>query len=99
MSQILQPHAIGDAKRRQILDHNIREYFVQGYQLETRGEFDAVIFKVNKANHVLHGLITLFTCLIWGIVWIIVAACTKAPERHSIWVDEYGESHIRRLKS
>lgn len=99
MPQSLDAHTVDDAKRRQILDHNVRDYFAQGYQLETRSEFDAVIYKVNKANHVLHGIITLFTCLTWGIVWIVVAACTKNPERHSIWVDEYGVSHIRRIKS
>jgi hypothetical protein len=42
MSQSLDAHTVDDAKRRQILDHNVRDYFAQGYQLESRSEFDAV---------------------------------------------------------
>ena len=68
MSQSLDAHTVDDATRLQILDHKVRYYFAQGYQLESQSEFDAVIYKVNKANHVLHGIITLFTCLTWRIV-------------------------------
>jgi hypothetical protein len=36
-----------------------------------------------KTNHILHLLLTLVTCGLWGIVWMIVAA-SNATERSKL---------------
>jgi hypothetical protein len=39
----------------------------------------------NEANHLIHGLTTVFTCGLWVIVWIIAAInAGKAPWRCQI---------------
>lgn len=93
----LQPR-MSSERRQEILSYNIRAYAVDGYILESRGEYDAIIYRQSRVNHVLHAVLTILTC-IWGLVWIIVVACAKKPERHMIWVDESGESGIRRISS
>ena len=44
-----------------------------------------------KPEHVLHAILTIFTCLIWGIVWAVIAI-NGGIEREMIAVDEYGTS-------
>lgn len=31
-----------------------------------------------KPNHVLHAILTIFTCFLWGIVWLILSATTSS---------------------
>lgn len=40
-------------------------------------------------NHVLHAILTIFTCLVWGLVWIVLAASNK-QERIALTVDQAG---------
>ena len=40
-------------------------------------------------NHTLHAILTIFTCLLWGIVWAIIAA-TGGEKRQMVVVDEFG---------
>lgn len=40
-------------------------------------------------NHVLHLILTLVTCLVWGIVWIILVGM-GGEKRYSMSVDQYG---------
>lgn len=47
-------------------------------------------------NHTLHAILTIFTCLIWGIVWAIIAA-TGGETRHQLIVDEFGNVHWQNL--
>ncbi|MFZ1686190.1 MAG: hypothetical protein WAU70_02140 [Flavobacteriales bacterium] len=51
-----------------------------------------------KVNHVLHGLLTLFTC-VWGIVWIVLVQQAKTETRIRVSMDSSGnlnEEHVRR---
>jgi hypothetical protein len=44
----------------------------------------------DRPNHVLHAILTIFTCLLWGIVWLLMPS---RPERRISWVaDEAGQS-------
>ena len=92
--------------RKLIFENGLRSYSVSGYTIETKNDFDAVITKQNRTNHLLHACITfiggLITCgvlFLWGIVWIILSIVNKNPERHGFWVDEYGKMHLKKLKS
>lgn len=40
----------------------------------------------HKPNHVLHFLITFFTCGVWGFVWLFIALAARPPWRvHDVW--------------
>ena len=88
-----------DASRKSILDNGLRSYAVSGYMIETKNDFDAVITKQNRTNHILHFLLLAPTCGFWVIPWIYLTIVNKNPERHAYWVDEYGRSEIKKLKS
>ena len=45
---------------------------------------------------VLHAILTIFTCLAWGIVWLVLAL-TGGEKRYQLIVDEYGNVHWQNL--
>ena len=47
-------------------------------------------------NHTLHAILTVFTCLAWGIVWAVMAG-TGGETRHQLIVDEFGNVHWQNL--
>lgn len=66
----------------------------RGGRVEFVGPDTAVVAFGSKPNHILHLLLTLFTCGLWAIVWIVVAAANRET-RLSAWVDESGQVHER----
>lgn len=40
-------------------------------------------------NHVLHAFLTVFSCLVWGVVWAVVALVNRV-ERVALTVDAQG---------
>jgi hypothetical protein len=55
------------------LDAKIASLAVQGFQLESRTDTQAVMVKGKRPNHALHLLLTVLTLGLWAIVWIVVA--------------------------
>ncbi len=95
-----------DATRKSIFENGLRSYSVSGYSIETKNDFDAVITKQNRTNHLLHACITFvggaLTCGVlcfWLIPWLIISIANKNPERYGFWVDEYGKMQLNKLKS
>ena len=41
-----------------------------------------------RVNHLLHFFITIITCLIWGIVWLILSLNAEKEQRMRVTVDE-----------
>jgi len=79
-----------DRQRR--LAQAISARTMQGWNVVDRNDTDcsAVLDLPNKKiNHVLHFLITLFTC-VWGIVWIIMAANAGKDLRLRVSIDTFG---------
>lgn len=61
--------------------------------IERDDKFHLAILESNKTkevNHILHAVLTLFTC-IWGIVWIIEIAGEKKIHRVRLSVDSQGQ--------
>lgn len=79
----------GDDERRNILAQQIQMSAVRGLRVETQDRYQAIMIEGQPVNHVLHAIITIFSCGLWGIVWAILAA-TGGERRHLISVDEYG---------
>jgi len=45
---------------------------------------------------VLHAILTVFTCLLWGIVWLIMGL-TGGEKRELVVVDEYGNVQVQHM--
>src|SRR3954454_808565 len=76
-------------ERRVILAQQLQTAAARGLRIESQSDFQAVLVEGKPVNHVLHAILTIFTCLLWGIVWAIIAA-TGGEKRQMVVVDEFG---------
>ena len=84
-------------ERKQALSRAIANNIAQGnMRVETQSDYNAVLVKGHGANHILHLIITLCTCGLWAIVWIIVYVQQK-EKRFMLAIDEYGNVQLERL--
>ncbi|RVW02305.1 hypothetical protein [Rhodococcus spongiicola] len=65
----------------------------RGARVESQTDTNAIVVTGSKPNHVLHAIITLFTCGFWGLVWIVLAIMLR-EHRIALTVDPYG--HVLR---
>lgn len=66
---------------------------LEGYSVVDRNDqaVSAVLNRPGKpVNHVLHGIISIFTCGLWAIVWIILALTQRREQRVRLSIDQYG---------
>lgn len=75
-------------ERKVILSQQLQTAAARGLRIESQSEFQAVLIEGKPVNHILHAILTIFTCL-WGIVWAIIAA-TGGEKRQMVVVDEFG---------
>jgi hypothetical protein len=68
----------------------------QGARVESQSDFQAVLLTGQVVNHVLHAILTLFTCGIWGIVWLLIVL-TGGVKRHLLQVDDYGNVLVQHV--
>lgn len=80
---------ISPERRRAILSEQIQEQARHGYRIESESEFQAVMVKGHRPNHILHLLLTVLTLGLWVVVWISVVIW-GGERRRMIVVDEYG---------
>ncbi len=82
---------VGDT-RQQALQDAISRHVVRGAIVISQGQYEAVVsYPGQRVNHVLHAIITIFTCLIWGIVWAVMAGTAQKERRIRITVLPGGE--------
>jgi hypothetical protein len=60
-----------------------------GWAVESRSESMAVLVSSKKTNHLLHLVLTLLTCGLWGVAWLAIALTAKT-QRVSLAVDQNG---------
>lgn len=60
--------------RKQELDQLLGGFMSQGWRIESRTEYQAVIVKGHRPNHILHMILTLVTLGIWVLVWGAIVA-------------------------
>ncbi|MFC7310355.1 hypothetical protein ACFQVC_39860 [Streptomyces monticola] len=80
---------VPEGERAAALDRAVNELVSVGWRVESRTQTQAVLARGHRPNHVLHAILTIFTCLLWGIVWLIIGL-TQKEERQSLTVDPYG---------
>jgi hypothetical protein len=78
-----------DDERKVILAQQLQTASARGLRIESQSDFQAVLVEGKPVNHVLHAILTIFTCLLWGIVWAILAG-TGGEKRQMVVVDEFG---------
>jgi pyruvate/2-oxoglutarate dehydrogenase complex dihydrolipoamide acyltransferase (E2) component len=76
-------------ERKVILSQQLQTAAARGLRIESQSDFQAVLIEGKPVNHTLHAILTIFTCLLWGIVWAIIAA-TGGEKRQMVVVDEFG---------
>lgn len=83
-------------ERRAILAQQIQFLVAQGARVETQSKFQAILVRGQPLNNTLHAILTIFTCLLWGIVWAIIAV-TGGERRELVVVDEFGNVQLQKL--
>lgn len=62
-----------------------------GWRVESQTDFQAVMVTGQPVNHVLHLLLTILTCGLWALVWLILAG-NGGEQRKVVWIDPYGHT-------
>jgi hypothetical protein len=82
--------------RREIFTQQMQQAAMRQLRVESSTDYSAVLVQGKPVNHVLHAILTIFTCLAWGIVWLILAL-TGGEKRFQLIVDEFGNVHWQNL--
>jgi Protein of unknown function (DUF2510) len=83
-------------ERKAFLAQHIQGAAARGMRVESQSDFQAVMVEGQPVNHVLHAIITIFSCGLWGIAWIILAI-TGGEKRAMVVVDEFGNVQLQKL--
>jgi len=83
-------------ERKAMLAQQVQQAVGRGLRVESQSEFQAVLIEGKPVNHTLHAILTIFTCLLWGIVWAVIAG-TGGEKREMIVVDEFGNVQHQKL--
>jgi hypothetical protein len=80
-----------DMERADRLGEAVAGYVAAGWQVETQTRFNAVLSGGgHRSNHVVHALLTIFTCGFWLIIWMFAAAGEHPAQRITLRVDAQG---------
>ena len=83
-------------ERKQLLARTIQGQIAQGGRIESQSDYQAVVVKGKKVNHVLHLILTLVTFFMWGLVWLVVSI-VGGEKRSIVTVDEYGNVAVQKV--
>ena len=83
-------------ERRELLARLIAGQVPRGWRVESQSEFQAVLVSGRPINHVLHLILTLITCSLWGLAWASLAFF-GGEKRQIANVDEWGNITISRV--
>jgi len=76
-------------ERKALLATQLQQAVFRGRRIETQADFQATLIEGKPVNHILHLILTLVTCLVWGVVWIALAIF-GGEKRELVQVDEWG---------
>jgi hypothetical protein len=95
-AQTLSTKKRSDKERRAILAQQLQTAAARGLRIESQSDFQAVLASGQPVNNTLHAILTIFTCLLWGIVWAVLAG-TGGVSREMVVVDEFGNIQHQKL--
>ena len=61
----------------------------EGWRVESQSDYQAIMVRGHRPNHILHLILSIITLGIWLIVWLLVAAW-GGEKRRTLMVDEFG---------
>ena len=82
--------------RKEALGRAVHTQVAQGARVESQGDYQAILVKGHRPNHMLHLILTLVTLGLWAFVWIGVVAF-GGESRMSVGVDEWGNTNVQKL--
>jgi hypothetical protein len=82
-------------ERKELLARAVANEIRQGWRVESQTDYQAVIVRGQRPNHILHLILTIITVGLWGLVWIAVVAL-GGEKRGVIEIDAYGNTNIQR---
>jgi len=80
---------IPEVQRTLILINAVAAEVARGARVESQSDYQAVVVRGKRPNHVLHLLLSLVTVGLWIPVWIVLAI-VKHEKRTVIRVDQCG---------
>jgi hypothetical protein len=83
-------------ERKRILARQVQMAVARGGRIESQTDETAVICYGQPINHTLHLILSLCTCGIWYLVWLVMGL-TKGVKREMITVDDFGEALVQKL--
>lgn len=83
------PGRIPIERRAAIMQQALRDLAFRGYRVETADGPRAIVVTGAPVNHVLHVLLSMFTCGLWVPVWLLLLALGGEKRRH-VYIDDYG---------
>lgn len=86
------PQGSGSAtyeQRKRNLAQAVQTEVVAGWRVESQTDESAVLVKGGVTNHTLHLILTLITCGLWGVVWLIMVLVNQR-KTVMLRVDDYG---------
>ena len=81
---------IADSARITLLDAEVAEWIREGWRVESRSDFQAVMAAGKPVNHLLHLILSLITGGLWLVVWLAMTL-TGGEDRELVQVDADGE--------
>lgn len=78
-------------ERKLALTQAIQRQLWQGWRVESQADYQAVVVKGHRPNHILHLLLSLITLGLWFFVWILVMVF-GGEKRRMIWIDAQGDA-------
>jgi hypothetical protein len=82
-------------ERKALLDSALARAGGRGWRIEHRSDFQAMIAKGHRVNHILHLILSIITFGLWLIVWILMGVF-GGEKRAMVTVDEYGNVQEQR---
>jgi hypothetical protein len=92
------PTAKSVEERKAALAQAVAEQIAQGYRVESQSDFQAVVVKGKRPNHLLHLILSLITLGVWLIVWITLSL-TMHVHRRIVEVNEFANTTVRHVKN
>ena len=83
-------------ERKAMLARHIASRLAQGRRVESQADYQAVLVRGRRPNHVLHLVLTIVTFGFWAIVWLALWIF-GGEKREMIETDEWGNVSMQEL--
>jgi hypothetical protein len=87
-------------ERKMRLGQAVQAEVMQGGVIESQSDFTAIIRYGKPINHILHLILTLLTCGLWGIVWIVIWIISNQEKKSiALQINEFGQVFRQEIRA